>query len=550
MIVKRVSSRWFAFFLALGAADLACSNSSDGGPSAESRAGTGSGGASSSSGGGNEALGGQDSDGDGDGGGGPGGDGGNASGGDGFGANNGSGGERAGVGGLGGDSGGDGGSSAGGSGGDDSNGTGGQIVTLPDPSCYEVKECDELGCGSKACFDEGRCATDVTSWYGTEHNDRARAVIAQEGGGYVIATQLSYSADLGKNMDFALHAIDTSGSELWTKTWGSVEADYPYTLAEDEAGNLYLVGSTAGALDGKTPSGGSDGFITKLDSLGDPLWSTFIGGADNDSVYDLRLAAGGGLFVAGTLNQDPVAKAGEGFVARVNEAGTVTDTLEFGAQEGVVVRTMTIDEDENWIVAGGTYGDLGALNAGRLDAFVRKYSSAWDEAWTLQFGSDQNDVIADVAADTVGSVYVLGFTRGAIGGNKSPRVAEWTLFVSKITPQGDLMWTHYYNKGGDRETNPAKLIIAQNGDLLVAGTVLGDIAGNDSGNGYNTFYMRLCPNGGVKALQEWPSASDGWARDIAEAPDGDVLIVGDEIVDTDVTGGSSLDAFVIRVSPE
>src|SRR5690606_3959476 len=134
--------------------------------------------------------------------------------------------------------------------------------------------CDELGCGSKACFDEGRCATDVTSWYGTEHNDRARAVIAQEGGGYVIATQLSYSADLGGDMDFALHAIDTSGSELWTKTWGSVEADYPYTLAEDEAGNLYLVGSTAGALDGKTPSGGSDGFITKLDSLGDPLWST------------------------------------------------------------------------------------------------------------------------------------------------------------------------------------------------------------------------------------------------------------------------------------
>lgn len=69
-------------------------------------------------------------------------------------------------------------------------------------------------------------------------------------------------ADASGSMTCQLAVLTVSlppGTELgreWTRIWGSASDDTGWSVAADNAGNAYVVGDTAGALDGQTNLGG------------------------------------------------------------------------------------------------------------------------------------------------------------------------------------------------------------------------------------------------------------------------------------------------------
>ncbi len=93
-------------------------------------------------------------------------------------------------------------------------------------------------------------------------------------------------------------------------------------------------------------------------------------------------------------------------------------------------------------VAGFTYGALpGQTSAGGLDAFLRKYDGAGNEAWTRQFGSSTDDLAYAVAADGSG-LYIAGYTVGALPGQTNAGGTD--VFLRKYDGAGNVLWTHQF----------------------------------------------------------------------------------------------------------
>jgi len=57
-------------------------------------------------------------------------------------------------------------------------------------------------------------------------------------------------------------------TKQWTKQLGSSSDDIAQGIAIDNSSNIYVVGNTAGELDGSANSGDDDYFILKYDSNG------------------------------------------------------------------------------------------------------------------------------------------------------------------------------------------------------------------------------------------------------------------------------------------
>ncbi len=111
--------------------------------------------------------------------------------------------------------------------------------------------------------------------------------------------------------------LDANGSALVYSTYlGGSTRDDASGIAVDATGAAYVVGTTSsndfptttGAFDTSFrggPAGGGDVFVTKLDASGSTLvYSTFLGGSDNDDASGIAVDATGAAYVVGTTSSN------------------------------------------------------------------------------------------------------------------------------------------------------------------------------------------------------------------------------------------------------
>ena len=164
--------------------------------------------------------------------------------------------------------------------------------------------------------------------------------------------------------------------------------------------------------------------------------------------------------------------------------------------------------------------------------------------------STRHDWVNALTLDSGGEVYVTGFTSGPLAGYPMP-AEVYAAYVSRVGADGSMLWTHVYNQGNTVDTRGDDITIAQNGDILLAGTVLGELQLDVESLGADVFLMRLCPDGTSKTVQQWGLGGDDWTRGIAQDAGGSILLTGYARRDPDPGGGTRYnDTFLIAVSPE
>ena len=229
---------------------------------------------------------------------------------------------------------------------------------------------------------------DWTRQFGTSPsiNDRGRAISVESTGVYIVGFTegaLPSQANAGGVDSFIRkYDIDT-GSDIWTRQFGTPETDRPIGVSTDSTG-VYIVGYTDGTLPGQTSAGDADAYIRKYDHDGNEVWTHQFG----SSQYD-----------------------------RISEVSTYSNDV---------------------YVVGQTYGTLpGQTSAGGIDGFVRKYDLYGNEIWTHQFGSAETEDAYGVAVDSTG-IYLSGYTSGTLSDQTSAggRDAFVVKLVSKNTPTG------------------------------------------------------------------------------------------------------------------
>lgn len=104
---------------------------------------------------------------------------------------------------------------------------------------------------------------------------------------------------IAENMDFILLKYNNSGTEIWSRGYGSFSNSYdsPVAMTMDKAGNIYLTGCTS-------TSGLEKDIVTiKYNSSGTEQWSRVLTGTANgdDEVRSIDVDKYGNVYIAGSL---------------------------------------------------------------------------------------------------------------------------------------------------------------------------------------------------------------------------------------------------------
>ena len=198
-------------------------------------------------------------------------------------------------------------------------------------------------------------------------------------------------------------------------------------VAVDASGNMYMTGATtsadfptASAFDG-TIAGSSDAYVTKVDSNGNLVYSTFLGGSLADAGFAIAVGGSGNAYVTGTTTSAdfPTASAADGtmsgssdaFVTALNSSGgALVYSTYLGGSAAETGYAIDVDSSGNAYVAGTTSSaDLSVVSAdqatlqGSSDAFVSVYTSVGAVTRTSYLGGNGDDNAYGIAVDGGGS---------------------------------------------------------------------------------------------------------------------------------------------------
>lgn len=150
-----------------------------------------------------------------------------------------------------------------------------------------------------------------------------------------IATPSAYQPNVVAGYDTFLARFSASGSISWSTYFGGNNNDTAYRLRVGTDGGIYIVGhtfstdvmATSGAFQ-INKSGGQDVFLSKFETNGSLVWSTYYGGIANDFGYGLVLNANDDIFINGNTEGS----------TNLSTMGVVQENFGGGLQDGFIAK--------------------------------------------------------------------------------------------------------------------------------------------------------------------------------------------------------------------
>jgi trimeric autotransporter adhesin len=147
-------------------------------------------------------------------------------------------------------------------------------------------------------------------------------------------------------------------NEAFFEEFGADEArDAAQGIAVDSQGNVYVVGTTEGNLDGQNSTERQDIFLTKYDSVGNELFTRLLGTSTGTArAFDIEVDSQDNVVIAGTvvgeLSIDSFGGGIDGFVAKFDTTGQELFVRQQSPPVPDATVAIAIDGDDNIIVGG------------------------------------------------------------------------------------------------------------------------------------------------------------------------------------------------------
>lgn len=344
-----------------------------------------------------------------------------------------------------------------------------------------------------------------TRVWGTSQYSSASALIMDSTGGVYVVGSTSDGLDGQPHAggdDAYMIKFTTNGASEWTRLWGSGDGDYPGTIASDNAGGLYVVGSTDGSFDGQTNQG-RDAFLTKFTTNGTREWSRIWGSTDYGYAKSIAVL-GTNIYVSGFDYGAFDGQTNEGaanvFLSKFSPSGQRVWTRMWGGQEYSFGYALAVSTNHDIYVAGQTYSNPfdGEANPAGYAAFLSKFNADGDRLWSRLLTNGPAMEATAVAVHPTGTIYVAG-------------ADGISTYLAQFTPAGTQ--TAYSVRGGNYAS---ALKFSSVGELLTV-----------ADGGYGAVLLSKSSPAGVELYnQSWKSADTAYARDLLITPSADIYIVG------------------------
>jgi len=281
--------------------------------------------------------------------------------------------------------------------------------------------------------------------FGTDKGEYAMNHVVDKDGNIYISGKTAGNMDginYGKNDGF-INKIDSLGNISWTKQFGSSEEEDIQWSAIDNNGFVYLVGSTTGIVKDKN-FGKEDILIVKYSPEGQMTWMKQLGTDSTDIGKGIYIDQQGDIYITGmtkgTLGKTSFGKF-DGFVMKLDTNGNLIFTYQFGTAGDDHSNAITGDQKNSVYVCGTTWGDLGSKNKGMIDVFTGQFTSEGIPVKFNQFGSEGFDIAMDIKVDKENCIYVGGSTSGDLG---CQQIGEGDCFLAKMDKNGNILWLNQF----------------------------------------------------------------------------------------------------------
>jgi len=305
----------------------------------------------------------------------------------------------------------------------------------------------------------------------------------------------------------------------WSRTFGGAEGDEFRSAAVCPDGGIIITGNTE-----NEETGCSDGWVLKLDLLGEPEWSRNYGGPDRDDFRSIGLSTDGGYILAGrTESFDD--NTYYGWVVKLDSDGGVEWEKTFGGVEWDEFRSVGVCNDGGFIVVGSTESE----GAGSGDGWVVKLDSDGGVEWEKTFGGSDLDVFWSMDVCSDGGFIIAGTTMLS---------SENTYYgwVVKLGSSGGVEWNQTYG-GADLDVFWA-IDECHDGGFIMAGYTNNEAIGRSDG-----WVVKI----GSTGMQEWGNTIGGpeWDefRTVVSYSDSEYIIGGA----TESQGSGDSDGWLLKL---
>lgn len=302
--------------------------------------------------------------------------------------------------------------------------------------------------------------------------------------------------------DVTLSKWSTDGELIWSRYYGGEGNEFRNGFALDSENNIYIGGytyseagiATDGAyqMEAELPS---EGFLAKINSDGETLWSTYLGSPSADVIDDLCLDNNDNLYVVGGTGYDgyPALNDHSGgsdvYIAKIDPSNGFLEWFRYiGSPTVDRSASCTVGIDNNIYISLTTVAETGMATEGahqesglENSVILAKVNQVGDLIWSTYISGEDREDWSSIASDPEGNIYVGGQTMspnniGTSGAhqeesiimNNSPFPGAISNFIVKYNSNGEKLWGTYY---GDESTSGGGGISFYGDHLYFAGTI-------------------------------------------------------------------------------
>ena len=283
--------------------------------------------------------------------------------------------------------------------------------------------------------------------FGSFADDYGKCIIETKDGGYIIVgSTYSYGKE---NSDVYIVKIDKNGTEKWEKAIGGIDYDAA-TFALEDINQTLVLGNTYSF--GEKNS--SDIWLISLDSNGTELWSKTYGGEGYDGARCIRKTAGGGYIISGETES-----YGNGlldiWILKIRSDGTEIWNKTYGGLKDDTCNDIIILPDNKYLIAGHTHSFSDSW-----DAWIICIDSNGTEIWNKTFGGKKDDGASSIIQVNSTQYIITGYT-------KTYGKGEGDMWILKISSNGTEIWNKTF--GGKKDDGGVWVEKTKDGNYVAIG---------------------------------------------------------------------------------
>ncbi len=326
--------------------------------------------------------------------------------------------------------------------------------------------------------------------YGGSLEESFSKILALPNNEFLIAcNSFSSDGDVSANygdQDVWLFKIDETGNIIWEQNFGGSQEEIFNDFIAVGNNEYVIVGSTqSNDVDVSNNYGGVDGWMVKIDGLGNIIWERNYGGSGGDRFYAAVLHSNQTFFIGGSSSsQDGDINnsigSGDGWILNIDQSGNILWEQSYGGTGSEQINEIISLSNGNLVFAGisnSTDIDLPS-NYGCVDGWVGMINNAGDQLWSRNIGGSQCDYFWNGAEASNGICFV-GNTE-SIDFDLNSNYGSRDVWLAFLGFDGNLNWSRNY--GGPSLDLGNKIEIIGEDNMLLLGNVVS--SGNDVSNHY------------------------------------------------------------------